>query len=504
MVQPIATRASAAKAGLWSALDLALRQGLQFFVSVVLARLLTPADFGVIAIVSFFTSLSGIFIQGGFATALIQRADPTHEEQTAIFWLGLALSAAMAAALYVSGDVIARFYNQPLLAPLMIVAGVQIVLSALGSVHSALLARDLRFDLTMISGIFASVISGTVGLAAAFAGFGIWALAAQACTAAFIGTISLWVFSPWRPAWRFSPTVLKPLLGFGTWISLSGVLEIIYTQGSALLVGKLYGVQDLGFYNRAASTQQLPSMTLYSVIGRITLPLFAARIDEPEAVRRGLRTAIGLVMLVNVPAMIGISLLADPIVTTLFGDKWKAAAPILSILAIGGLLYPMHALNLQALLAHGGSARFFRIEVIKKLMGVGFVLVGTIYGVEGLAWAQVVLSVVAFHFNAAPMGQRVGYGTTAQIRDLGQFVIPTLLMSTVVLLIVHLVLWPVMILPLAVLSGGITYILACYMLKVRAFADALDLVTDMVRQRKGRRAADPVQRSNSTHDEGLF
>lgn len=504
MVQPIATRATAAKAGLWSALDLALRQGLQFFVSVVLARLLTPADFGVIAIVAFFTSLSGIFIQGGFATALIQRVDSTHEEQTAIFWLGLALSAVMASVLYVSGDVIARFYNQSLLAPLMIVAGVQIILSALGSVHSALLARDLRFDLTMVSGILSSVISGVVGLATAFAGLGIWALAAQTCAAALISTISLWVFLPWRPALYFRLSVLKPLLGFGTWISLSGVLEIIYTQGSALLVGKMYGVQDLGFYNRAASTQQLPAMTLYSVIGRITLPLFAARIDEPEAVRRGLRTAIGLVMLVNVPAMIGISLLADPIVTTLFGYKWKAAAPILSILAIGGLLYPMHALNLQALLAHGGSARFFRIEVSKKFIGAGFVLVGTFYGVEGLAWAQVALSVVAFHLNAAPMGQLVGYGTTAQIRDVGQLMIPTLLMTAVVLLITHFVTWPVMILPLAVLSGGMTYIFACYALKIRAFADAFDLVTDMMRRRNKRLAANPSQAQNATHDEGLF
>lgn len=504
MVQPIATRASAAKAGLWSALDLSLRQGLQFFVSVVLARLLTPADFGVIAIVSFFTSLSGIFIQGGFATALIQHADPSHEEKTAIFWLGMALSASMAAVLYVSGDVIARFYNQPLLVPLMAVAGFQIILSGLGSVHSALLARGLRFDLTMLSGIIASVISGAVGLGAAFAGFGIWALAAQACTTALISTISFWVFSPWRPTWYFRFSVLKPLLGFGTWISLSGILEIIYTQGSALLVGKLYGVQDLGFYNRAASTQQLPAMTLYSVIGRITLPLFAARVEEPDAVRRGLRTAIGLVMLVNVPAMIGISLLADPIVTTLFGEKWKAAAPILSILAIGGLLYPVHALNLQALLAHGGSARFFRIEVLKKIMGVGFVLVGTFYGVKGLAWAQVALSIVAFHFNASPMGQRVGYGTTAQVRDISQLIVPTLLMTAVVILVINSVPFRAVVLPLAVLSGGITYILSCYALKVRALTDALDLITDMLRHRKRRPAANSVQTHDSTHDEGLF
>ncbi len=501
MIAPVATRASAAKAGLWSALDLSFRQGLQFVVSVILARLLTPSDFGVVAVVAFFTSLSGIFIQGGFATALIQRENSTDEEQSAVFWFGTVLSVAVAVTLFLAKNKIATFYGQPLLAPLMVVAGIQIVVSALGSVHSALLARGLRFDLTMISGIVASVISGIVGLTLAFAGFGIWALVSQAAVSALVGTASLWVLLPWRPNIRFRLAVLKPLLGFGSWLSLSGVLEIVYTQGSALLVGKLYGVRDLGFYNRALSTQQLPAMTLYSVIGRITLPLFAARVADADAVRRGLRMAIGLVMLVNAPAMIGLALLAEPIVMTLFGEKWREVAPILSILSLSGLLYPLHALNLQALLAHGGSARFFRIEVVKKLLGVGFVVIGAFYGVQGLAWAQVALSVVALHLNAAPMGQRIGYGTLAQVRDMGGLVLPTLLMTIVVIAIRHLLSWPVMVLPCAVLGGALTYLGACYLLRIRALSDALALLADMLKRRSERREAGGRPVGHLRHDE---
>lgn len=478
MTAPTASKAHAVKAGLWSTLDLSLRQGLQFVVSVVLARLLTPADFGVIAIMSFFTSLSTVFVQGGFATALIQRSEVTHEEESAVFWTGVIASGIAALILSLASGAIARFYGQPLLAPLTVVASAQIVIAALGSVHGALLARALRFDLTMISGVIASVLAGAVGVVAAFGGWGVWALAAQMTTAALITTVSLWLLCPWRPALRFRPAVLRPLLGFGSWLSLSSVLDIVYSQGSALLVGKLYGVRDLGLYNRAANTQQLPTTVLSSVIGRVTLPLFAARTAEPEAIRRGLRTAIGLVMLVNVPAMVGLALLAEPTVTVLFGEQWRPAAPILSILALSGILYPLHALNLQTLLAYGGSARFFRIEVTKKLIGVVFVVAGALFGVKGLAWAQVALSIVALHLNAAPIGQRVGYGALAQLHDLKGLVIPILIMIAVVVAVHGALASPLAVLALAVPGGALAYVAACATLRVHAFIEASTLVRD--------------------------
>lgn len=479
MTARVATKAHAVRAGLWSTLDLSLRQGSQFIVSIILARLLTPADFGVIAIMSFFTALSNIFIQSGFEVALIQRNAVTHEEENAVFWTGVLASVLVAIALWLCGGPIARFYGQPLLAPLMLVASVQIVLGALGSVHGALLVRALRFDLTMISGVLSSVLAGIAGVAAALSGWGVWALAAQLSVGALTSTVSLWVLSPWRPKLGFRPAVLRPLLGFGGWLSLSSVLDIFYLQGSALLVGKLYGVRDLGLYNRAMTTQQLPATVMTSVIGRVTLPLFSARTGEPEAVKRGLRIAIGLVMLINIPAMAGLALLAEPVVTVLFGDQWRPAAPILSILALGGLLFPLHAINLQTLLAHGGSAHFFRIEVAKKLLGVTFVVIGALFGVQGLAWAQVALSVVALHLNLAPMGQRIGYGTLAQLRDLTGLVVPTLAMAGTVLLASHALSSPILLLLVAVPGGAVVYFATCAILRARALGDAVELLRNM-------------------------
>lgn len=480
MTNHVTSKSHAVRAGLWSTLDLSLRQGLQFVVSVVLARLLTPADFGVIAIMSFFTSLATVFVQGGFATALIQRAQVTHEEESAIFWFGLLASSVAAVVLFLSGGAVARFYSQPLLAPLLIVAGVQIVLAALGSVHGALLARTLRFDLTMISGAVASVAGGITGIAAALAGWGVWALAAQTTVATAVATIALWLLFSWRPAWRFRPAVLRPLLGFGSWLSLSSLFDIVYAQGSALLVGKLYGVHDLGLYNRASNTQQLPAGVLSSVIGRVTLPLFAKRMAEPEAVRRGLAAAIGLVMLINVPAMIGLALLAKPVVMVLFGDQWLPAASILSILALGGVLYPLHALNLQTLLAFGGSSRFFRIEIAKKLIGVAFVMVGALFGIRGLAWAQVALSVATLPLNAAPIRQRIGYGMLDQLLEIKGLVIPALAMAAVVMTVQTTLSSPLLVLALAVPGGALSYVAACALLRIHAFNEAWLMIRGMV------------------------
>lgn len=483
MNAPAADKAQAVKAGLWSTLDLSLRQGLQFVVSIVLARLLTPADFGVIAIMTFFTSLATVFVQGGFATALIQRAGVTHEEESAVFWFGLAASIVVALIIALAGGTVARLYAQPLLAPLMIVAGTQIVVAALGSVHGALLSRALLFHRTMISGVIASVVSGVLGMAAALGGWGIWALVLQTSVAAVVATVTLWILLPWRPALRFRPSVLWPLLGFGSWLSLSSLLDIVYSQGSVLLIGKMYGVRDLGLYNRAANTQLLPATVLSSVIGRIMLPLFAARVGEPEAVQRGLRTAIGLAMLVNVPAMVGLALLADPVVTVLFGEQWRPAAPILSILALGGALHPLHALNLQTLLAFGGSARFFRIEVVKKVVGIAFVLVGAVFGVQGLAWAQVALSIVTLPLNAAPIGQRIGYGTIAQLRDLSGLLVPTLTMAALVAAVQVSLSSQLAVLAVAIPGGALVYISTCVILRVAAFGEALGLVRDIVNRR---------------------
>jgi O-antigen/teichoic acid export membrane protein len=324
---------------------------------------------------------------------------------------------------------------------------------------------------------------------AAYFGLGVWALAIQLISSTVLTTVALWVISDWRPILHFKLSTIRPILSFGSWLSLSSTLEVLYSQGFALLVGKLHGVRELGFYSRAASTQQLPTNVLSSIIGRVALPLFAARSDDPEALRRGLSASLRLVMLINLPMMTGLALLPDLIIVVLFGEVWLPAARILAILAWGGLIFPMHVLNLQLLLAQGRSETYLKIELLKKAGGIIFVVIGSFYGIIGLALAQSLFSLVALAINVAPTARSIGYGLIAQLRDLLGLIGLTALMAVVVLLARHVVVaQPLPELLILTSIGAVTFFSAGLVFRVSALREGLDLIRPLFRSR-GARAA---------------
>lgn len=482
----------AAAAGAWSAVDLAARQVVQFGVSIILARLLTPEDFGVIAILIFFSSFSTVFLQSGLSVALIQRQTTTHEEETAFFWLNLSVALIFGILLGVIGGPVARFYETPVLEPLMWVAAGQILLTALAAVHAALLTRSLEFRKLALIGLSSSLVSGAVGVTAALLGWGIWALAAQMLSGAAVVAIVTWIVCRWRPGLRFRPTALRPLFGFASWVSLGSILDVLYTHGFSLLVGKLYGARDLGLYNRAQSTQLLPSSVLSQIIGRIALPIFSARGSEPEALARGLRMAIGFSMLLNLPIMAGLALLSEEVILVLFGEQWVSCAPILSILALGGMLAPVHLLNLQMILAQGLGQMFIKNELAKKCVGILCVAVGSLFGIYGLAIGQIVFSAVAVLLNAQPARRLFNYGPLKQLGDLAGLFLCTGVMSAAVYAAHRLLrLEPATLIVICVLIGATTFILTAALFKVRSFVDAQRLFLESALRKKAARAAGP-------------
>lgn len=483
------SNARAIRAGVWSTIDIVLRQGVQFVISVVLARLLLPADFGLIALVLFFSSFSTVFVQGGLPEALIQRRTTTAEEESSVFWWNIVGSALFAAGLILLGPVLGAFYAAPALPRLMTLAALLTICAALGAVQTALLTRDLRFDQLAKAGLISSLLSGGAAVTAAMLGAGIWALGIQMATASVVNTAVVWWVSPWRPVRHFRLQTIRGLLGFGGWLSLSTALEILYTQGFALLLGKLYGLRELGLYNRAASTQQLPANVFSGVIGRIAFPLLSLRNDDPVAMRSGLRQANGLAMLINAPVMVGLALVPDLVIGVLFGDKWLPAAPVLAILAWAGVIFPLHVTNLQALLSLGHSSTYFRVEIAKKVMGISVVVVGSFFGVRGLALAQMGAAFVALFINIAPIRARLGYGIVAQLRDLAGIAWATAVMAGVVLLLRSTVELPaVPKLALLVAAGGAAYALAGLLVPNRNFREALAVARTMVLRRGATRA----------------
>ncbi|WP_225421067.1 lipopolysaccharide biosynthesis protein [Sphingomonas parva] len=465
-----------------------LRQGVGFVVSIVLARILTPADFGLMALVLFFSSFSIYLVQGGISAALIQRQDTTLQEESAIFWWNLIGSVAFGLLLGLASPWIADFYGYPLLQPLLWVAALQIALTGIGAVQTALLTRELRFDRLMIAGIPASLLSGIVGVAAAAQGAGVWALALQSCLMAAINSALIWFISPWRPIAFFRPSAVRGLLGFGAWLGFSNTLELVYSQGFSLLIGKLYGARDLGLYSRAAGTQNLPSGILSSVVSGLAFPIFSAKADDPEALRRGLRMAAGLAMLINVPAMVGLALLSSLVIEVLFGEKWAPAAPILAILAFVGILLPMHVLNLKLLLAQGRADTYFRIEIYKKVIGTGFVVGGSLFGIFGLAYSQLAVAVAAYFVNTMPTARNIGYGGFAQLRDLAGIWGASLGMALVVLLLrQHVPGPPAVQLVALTAAGGVSYLALCFILRVPSLWEAKNAAGHLIADRRARR-----------------
>jgi len=472
----------AASAGLWSTVDIGLRLGLQFAATIILARLLTPADFGVIALLTFFSSLAMVFVQGGLSTALIRRQDSTPEEESAVFWWNLGASTAFATVLSLIAAPVAKFYGYPVLQPLMFMAAAQVVLSALGAVQTALLTRALRFADLAKAGVLATVVSSAGGIGAALAGAGVWALAIQLVAYAAVNTMILWWVSDWRPVFHFDVSTIRPLARFGAWLGLSNTLEVFYTQGFALLIGKLYGARDLGLYNRAATTQTLPSLILSNAVSRVALPLFSEREHDPEALKRGLRMALGFVMLINLPIMAGAAMFPDLVILVLFGERWLPAAPILAILAWSGLFYPLHVLNLQLMLAEGRSATYFRVEIVKKVIGIGGLTLGSFFGIMGLAYSQLTVSIIALFVNVEPIRRSLGYGVFRQLGDIRGIIAATAFMAAIVLLlrpVLHFS--PALELVVLVVAGGLSYFGFGLVFRVRGFTDAWNMAKHVLK-----------------------
>lgn len=402
----------------WSGIEVVLKQGLQLGFSIALARLLAPEEFGTIALLFLFSGIGAAFVDGGLSAALIQKQDVTRADESTVFWFNLGMGVLVALALWAAAPLIAGFFGVPALVSLTGVMALNIILGALGSIHGTLLNKRLDFRIQMKISVLATVCSGTVAVVLAWKGFGVWALAVQIVTATTLTTILLWLVNSWRPAGVFSLASARRLFGFGGYLLASQILAIAYSRVYTLLIGKLFSPRDLGFYERANSTQQLPAALLSIMLGRVSLPIFSEAAQERDRLVRGVRLALRGVMLVNVPAMFGLAATAEPLVLVLFGAKWLPAVPLLQILCIGGIFWPLHGLNLSALTAQGHSRLYFRLEVVKVVVGVGFLVGGSFFGVTGIAWSVGCFGAVGFVINAHYTKRYLGYGAGAQFRDI--------------------------------------------------------------------------------------
>ncbi len=401
----------------WSFLESVVTRALRFVVSVILARLLFPEEFGLIGMLLIFIAVAQVFVQSGFDAALIQKSDATEADICSIFYFNILVAVLAAGALCLAAPWIASFYGQPVLAPMTRALSLTLVVDSLAAVHSTLFTKEINFKAITITSLVANLFSGLIGVFMAVKGFGVWSLIAQQISISLVTSITLWVLSPWRPKLMFSLESLRRMFGFGSRMLFSGILNQVFENIYFVVIGKMFSAADLGLFTRAKTIQELPSLTLSNVVGRVTFPVFSKSQGDPDRLKRGLRKALKALVLLNFPLMVGLAVVARTLVIVLVGQKWAGCIPFLQLLCVVGLLFPLQSMNLNILMAMGRSDLFLRLAIIKRVLTVLNIVIASHWGVLGIIYGMVGLSLVFFYLNSYYTECLIGYSRVEQVKD---------------------------------------------------------------------------------------
>ena len=403
----------------WTALQKYSQMFIQFISSIILARLLTPYDYGCIGMLSIFMVLAEAFIDGGFGSALIQKKKPTQEDYSTIFYWNLGMAVVMYAVLYLCAPAISRFYNIPLLCNVLRVQGLVLFIYAFNIVQRNQLKKKLNFKILSIVTITTSLIALGVTIFMAYKGFGVWALVAQNLITAAIPAIVFWFFIKWRPIRAFSWVSFKELFGFGVYMFLTHLLNRIGQQIQGLLIGKVYNASTMGYYSKAQGTEKLASTSISRVMTEVTYPLYAEVQDNKKAMQNIVKRLTVTLAYITFPLMFILLLCAKPVFVLLYSDRWLHSVPYFQVLCIAGLAYCLQSVNLQTISAIGKSRTMFLWTLLKRIVGVGFVVGGlVIWGMKGLLVGMVLNTWFTYFVNIGLVSKHVGYKWWRQLLDL--------------------------------------------------------------------------------------
>ncbi|MBD5203659.1 MAG: lipopolysaccharide biosynthesis protein [Bacteroidales bacterium] len=417
------------KGTLWSIIERFSVQGVTFIVLLVMARLLTPEDYGVVGMIAIFIEIGQSLVDSGFSQALIRKRDRAAIDNSTVFYFNIAVGMLLYAILFFTAPLIADFYNKPdftpILVPLIRILGLSLVINSFVVVQRALFTIELDFKSQAKASLTAALVSGAVGIGMALTGFGVWAIASQQLANLFVNVALLWVLSSWRPKWIYSWASFRELFGFGSKLAASGILETVYKNVYNIAIGKFYSTDQLGFYTRAQQFGNFLSLNVTGVIQRVTFPVLCTIQDDDERLGKLYRKFLRLSAFIIFPLMIGLAALADPLIIILLKPKWAFAATLLQILCFSMMWYPIHAINLNLLQVKGRSDLFLYLEIAKKVVGVAIMIVTIPLGLVAICAGQVVSSLIALVINTHYTGKMIGAGFFVQLKDL----LPTLFYS---------------------------------------------------------------------------
>lgn len=460
----------------WTSLNQVLSMGLGFVIGVILARLLSPDDYGLLAMIAVFNAIAFAFLDSGFGNALVRKPDLTEDDNTTAFCFNVVISLLLFGVLWVIAPWVSVFYGKPILTPLLRAEGSLLIVTAFKIVQNTQLTRALNFKAKMIIRVVGSVFGGVAGIVAAYCGLGVWALVTMHIADAVLSLILLWIISPWRPRGKWNKNSFRYLWSYGSKLLASGLLNTIYGNIYPIVIGKFYSAGDLGQYTRATHYAYMPSKSLTSVLQQVTFPVLSQIQEDDDRLANSYRRMLRFSAFVVFPIMLVMVALASPLVIALVTDKWAQCIPYLQVICCSAMWYPIHAINLNLLQVKGRSDLFLRLEIIKKAIITVVIFVSVPFGVMGICYGAVFTSIVCLAINTYYTGKQIHVGFVRQMLD----ITPTLLASLAMSVAVYFAVMPfdsnVVKLAVGIPLGMVLYLAIAKVFRMPELQEAIDII----------------------------
>ena len=416
----------------WSFIDNSFTQGIGVIVHIILANLLTPDEFGVVGLITFFLVLSITFIDSGFGSALIRKMDCTQADYSTVFYFNLAVGIFLYLLLFFSATFIADFFNEPILIYILRITGLVLIINAASVIQITLLIKNIDFKTKTKISLSAELLAGVIAIAMAYNGYGVWSLVARGVMGPLFTTIFIWLLGKWRPVAVFSVKSFKELFAFGYKMLLSTLIHKASQQIYYPIIGKFFSTSTLGLYTQAERFNVVFSATLTGIIQRVLYPILSTIQNDSEKLKKSYRKLTKSSTMVIFSLLLGLAAISKPLIAILIGEKWMTCVPYLQLMCIASIFYPLNAMNLNAIMVKGRSDLFLKLEIIKMFLNIPLIVVGIFFGIEALLIVNIVRYIICYFLNSYYSSNLINYSMKEQLLDF----LPMLLVASVVSLLV--------------------------------------------------------------------
>lgn len=467
----------------WTFGERIIAQGISFIISIILARILMPAEYGVVSLITIFITIADVFVSNGFGEALVKKVDSDETDFSTVFYCSFSLAWVLYIILFFSADLVADFYSSPILSPLLKVLSLKLPISAISTIQHAYVSKHMIFKRFFFSTLGGTFFSGIIGVTMAMMGAGPWALVAQYLVNTTVDTIVLFFIVPWRPKFLFSLRAAKSLVGYGWKLTVSSLINTVYGQLRSLIIGRMYSSEDLAYYNKG---NQFPSLIINNVdtsIGKVVFPAMTKVASKEERLKAVGRRAMMTTSYIIFPLMGGLFAVATPLVRLLLTDKWLFCVPYLQCCCVYYMCQPIQTTNWQIMKALGRSDLCLKLEILKKCIGILIILLSMGYGVLAIAIGNAIFAVISMIINAIPNKKLIDYSIKEQARDL----FPALFLSSIMVVFVMFVtsflrLPSLVVLAVDIFLGGAFYICCSWIFKIDSFIYLIGTVKPILKK----------------------